>query len=300
MTRSRSLLLIAAVLLCGLFATAAPSAEAQSQRNQRDRFERQDPSPQSPPAHDLGRPSLIKPGRPAPAPANPASPTPFELDIYVALEGPYDAAGIMSTLLRSNAPAAFPAVDPYTQSVAADPTLLASSSDIVDWVMVRVSSDQAPASTVAPVPALLLSDGSLVDGNGNTLVTNDLTAADTNISVTVWHRNHARAHSAGVDAQILGTTITVDLMRPINGACINPSLTMISGESTCALYAGDGTFAFDASNPSANADINGADKWVWQDQNGMFGVYAQGDYNIDGDVNGADKILWINNNGVFT
>jgi len=32
--------------------------------------------------------------------------------------------------------------------------------------------------------------------------------------------------------------------------------------------------------------------------NGTFGGYFAPDFNLDGDINGADKILWFNNNGI--
>jgi len=44
-------------------------------------------------------------------------------------------------------------------------------------------------------------------------------------------------------------------------------------------------------------DINGNDKAVWSDFNGIFDNYLQGDMNLDGDVNGRDKIIWEGNNG---
>ena len=45
-------------------------------------------------------------------------------------------------------------------------------------------------------------------------------------------------------------------------------------------------------------DIQGTDKTLWLDNNGLFQQYIIPDFNLDGDVNGGDKALWDLNNGV--
>jgi len=45
-------------------------------------------------------------------------------------------------------------------------------------------------------------------------------------------------------------------------------------------------------------DINGIDKAIWLNSNGIFDKYLSPDMNLDGDVNGQDKALWFNNNGI--
>jgi len=45
-------------------------------------------------------------------------------------------------------------------------------------------------------------------------------------------------------------------------------------------------------------DIQGADKMIWADNNGIFDYYFSPDFNLDGDINGRDNILWFQNNGI--
>jgi len=37
---------------------------------------------------------------------------------------------------------------------------------------------------------------------------------------------------------------------------------------------------------------------MWSENNGNFGAYTQADINLNGDVNGADKGIWFENNGI--
>lgn len=62
------------------------------------------------------------------------------------------------------------------------------------------------------------------------------------------------------------------------------------------LYCGDG----DQASDTGGYDINGADKIIFQYDNGDFYIYSNGDFNMDGDVTGADKAIWIRNNGAFS
>jgi len=59
------------------------------------------------------------------------------------------------------------------------------------------------------------------------------------------------------------------------------------------MYAGDAD-QFDF--PSY--DIQGTDKAIWFDNNGIFDYYFSPDFNLDGDINGQDKSLWFDNNGI--
>jgi len=45
-------------------------------------------------------------------------------------------------------------------------------------------------------------------------------------------------------------------------------------------------------------DINGTDKSIWTNDNGVSGLYLLTDFNLDGDVTGLDKIFWAENNGI--
>jgi len=66
------------------------------------------------------------------------------------------------------------------------------------------------------------------------------------------------------------------------------------GQKELELYGGDGS----QTNDIISYDINGMDKSLWSQDNGVFGRYLSSDYNLDGDVNGADRGLWGPNNGI--
>jgi len=45
-------------------------------------------------------------------------------------------------------------------------------------------------------------------------------------------------------------------------------------------------------------DTNGADKAIWNEQNGKSWEYLRGDMDLGGDVTGQDKALWVENSGL--
>jgi hypothetical protein len=64
-----------------------------------------------------------------------------------------------------------------------------------------------------------------------------------------------------------------------------------------AMFAGNGNQTL--SNQS-DTDINFDDRTYWEGQNGDFGEYRIGDYNLNGDTNFHDRVVWERNNGKFT
>jgi hypothetical protein len=64
-----------------------------------------------------------------------------------------------------------------------------------------------------------------------------------------------------------------------------------------AMLGGNGNQAL---NAQADTDINFDDRTYWEGQNGDFGLYRIGDYNLNGDVNFNDRRVWEINNGKFT
>ena len=57
-----------------------------------------------------------------------------------------------------------------------------------------------------------------------------------------------------------------------------------------------GLFAGDADNSQS---IDGIDKMLWNNQNGLFNQYNPVDFNMNGSVDGFDAILWSRNSGSF-
>jgi len=73
----------------------------------------------------------------------------------------------------------------------------------------------------------------------------------------------------------------------------NTGYGQINIGSKWAMYAADAN-----QNEIPSYDINGADKSLWNDDNGSFDRYRPSDFDLNGDINGADKFLWNQNNGI--
>jgi len=109
--------------------------------------------------------------------------------------------------------------------------------------------------------------------------------------VVVEHRNHMAAMSP--------TALDLEEGAVIYDFTIENSYTNLGvgqievAPGIWAMYAGD-MWQFD----NIGYDIHGADKSVWEDDNGEFDHYAPSDLNINGDTNGFDKAFWEQNNGL--
>lgn len=216
----------------------------------------------------------------------------FDLDIRAHLGGAYDhTSDLMTDQLRAFG--ILPATDPYvgTASVAADVLATTGIRAPVDWVLVELRPTGDPAGGLTQLPALVLRDGSIVAVDGYSPLRAEVATGEYYLTLT--HRNH------------LPVTIRVDL---------GPRADMYIdlGQSSQSAIGGVGAHQLcDASGPcrahGGNGarggfdlyEVNGADKTVWFDVNGVFGTYEVGDYNLSGDVTGGDKIVWFESNGLF-
>ena len=147
-----------------------------------------------------------------------------------------------------------------------------------------------PSSEVAKTAAVLLDDGTVFFPNQEALSS----SAGTDFYIVVQHRNHLIAMSDG-------------LVSVVSGA-INHDFKVANGYSTAgagqaeivpgiwALFEGDGNKLSDING----YDINGHDNAKWLVENGLFNVYSQSDFSLDGEVSGLDRIFWSRNNGAFS
>ncbi|MFN3875587.1 MAG: hypothetical protein ACK4L7_06715, partial [Flavobacteriales bacterium] len=118
--------------------------------------------------------------------------------LKLMLEGPYDAgADLMRDDLRAGGH--LPASEPYTAlgyaqvfggGESVSPAVLAStgSDAIVDWLLLELRDDAAPATVAATRCALVQRDGDVVDVDGASPVT--FRAAGGSYHVAARHRNH--------------------------------------------------------------------------------------------------------------
>ncbi len=174
-----------------------------------------------------------------------------------------------------------------------------TGKEVVDWVLVSFRRDITTDSRIARAAGVVLEDGRVVFPQEIDL------SGETELYIVVEHRNHMgamTAESVPVNAGRIfyDYTLTDTYVGP------NPDNPLGVGQlevtpGVFALYNSDGEQAMDASqanNPSY--DITGADKVIWEVQNGVFSVYQAGDYDMNGDTNGGDIIPFSLFSGIFS
>jgi hypothetical protein len=173
---------------------------------------------------------------------------------------------------------------------------------VTDWVL--VSLRDTPEGTGGPLcrkAALLHNDGHIQFLNGGF----DCCTLDMNKKyyLVVEHRNHLIVMSHE-PISIVNGKVSYDFR-------IQQSYVLVDGGWGTDAYARQkeilpGKFAMFAGNgkqdetSNSDTDINFDDRTYWEMQNGVFGRYLNGDYNMNGDCNFNDRILWEFNNGKFT
>ncbi len=175
---------------------------------------------------------------------------------------------------------------------------------VVDWVLVSIRTSTAVADEIAKVAGLLLQDGTVVFLDNCFLPANGYN----NLFIVVEHRNHmaAMAGNPVFGVPIIGGRLSYDFRStqtyvgpdPINPLGVGQK---VIGAGFFALYGSDAQQIDDANvsnNPSYN--VTGADKLLWEADNGIFDAYRATDFDMDGDVRGADKIIYTLNNGLFS
>jgi len=211
------------------------------------------------------------------------------LQLKVFLEGPFSAGtGSMSkTLNTSNL---IPLAQPYnitpfnyagTESLASLPT------DMVDWVLVQLSSDPAVTGNsdiVRSKAAVLLSNGSVVDPGGTSLSFSGLSGSS--YYVIVRHRNHMAVVTP--TAVSLSSGSTVDLTT---------STLTYNGIAQCKQVGASNYYVMKAGNADGNMNINTFDFVQWKNQNAQLGQYLKGDFDMNANVNTFDFVKWKANNG---
>ncbi len=162
------------------------------------------------------------------------------------------------------------------------------TNDVVDWVLVSFRLSEDKASQIAQTAALLNKDGS-IDFPDRCALSTDWTDP---MYIVIEHRNHIGIMSPQ-PVPMTNQVLSYDFRQADSYSTESGYGQKEISTGIWAMIAGDGD-QFD----NFSYDINGEDKQVWYEQNGVFDIYLQGDYNLDGDVNGLDKGNWMMNNGI--
>ncbi len=222
---------------------------------------------------------------PAPSAAKANTPT-VRLDLRVFLEGA-DQPGLATMRTDLNDRMLLPSTMGGEVLTASGP------DDPVDWVQLEIRDGADPTVLVETVHAIVESDGDIV----HSMVGGPLRAklAKSSYYIVVRHKSHLPVSSTLLTVTSnnrLEFDWTVSDVGPFPGF----HQTDADGDGRWAMIAGN---TVQAGN-SDLYDINPADLQRWQLENGNFGVYSSSDVNMDGDVNGADKILIADRNGLWT
>lgn len=214
-----------------------------------------------------------------------------ELDIQVLLEGAYDGSTMTTEL---NSKELLPKTQPFNRmpwNYAGTEQVNSFSPDIVDWVLVSLRTSVDRTTEVARFAALLLKDGQIVDVGG--CAPSISVNTTTPLHVAIYHPSHLNVVSP-IPIPFTNNQLSYDFRAENSYLAGSGQKEYAAGVWT--MFAGNG----DQNTILKSKDINSEDNVGWVVNNGLFNIYTEWDYNLDGDVNGLDKILWSYNNGVFT
>ncbi len=162
------------------------------------------------------------------------------------------------------------------------------AGDETDWILLSFRTDIQKSTEVGMTAGLLKKDGGIHLPNRCAL--DDVT--ENSLYIVLEHRNHIGIMTPQ-PIDILNDSLIYDfrLSDSYRDQTSFGQKQLPTGE--WCLFAGD---ADQSDFPSF--DINGTDKTIWFDNNGIFDYYFSPDFNLDGDINGQDKSLWFDNNGI--
>lgn len=206
-----------------------------------------------------------------------------ELDLKVLLEGSYLGDGQMHTYLNNNS--LLPLQHPYENApydMPANSAINSLPSDMVDWVIVELRSDENP---VVKTVGVLLADGAIKDLNGVDNLNVELVEEDS-YSIIVRHRNHLDVISAtSIDyAAVLSYDFTLNKSQALDGK----QAELLDGYA--AMYTGDGT---------QDLIIQLTDFDLWKTNPAQINAYGLEDFIMDGIIQVTDYDAWVKNKAIL-
>ncbi len=197
-----------------------------------------------------------------------------------------------STLNHELAVQPYSNIPPYYEGNESVPSVFANYPDeVVDWILISLRAEKNADTELSRTAAWLLENGNIQLLKP---LLNDIHTAPDSVYIVIEHRNHLWTMSPQ--------------KIPVNRNIITWDFTAQDGYKTPAttgqIQVQPGIWAMLTGDSKQNdiegGDINGGDKIIWQDDNGKFLLYLNGDFNLNGDVNGEDKGIWEHNNGKFS
>jgi len=202
-------------------------------------------------------------------------------NVKVFLQGAYDAINLnMKTTLNLNS--FLPLSQPYSGApwnYAGTESVTSVPATAVDWVLIEIRTGTTGATKVATRAAFVLSDGSVVDMDGTSLV-EFLDIAPSNYYIVVKHRFHLAIMSASAQALSSASTLFDFTSSSSQSYGLNPVKSLAGG--SWGMYSGDGN----ADGIIFPTDVT----LVYLVQANQSG-YKTGDWNMDGIVFPTDVTL---------
>ena len=171
-------------------------------------------------------------------------------------------------------------------------------TNMVDWVLVSFVNGACLDSLVYREAAVLLRDGSVVRANGDTTFCVPFQNGD-QLRIVIEHRNHIGVMSANAITPQPGVLYNEDFR--FNQSYIDAGSSgqkAVGTHGAYVMFAGDGykyNFFTNTIQSKDRIDIRDLSP-VLIDQ-GIFGEYMQGDYNMNCDCNADDMDILTPNSG---
>jgi len=211
------------------------------------------------------------------------------LNASILLEGAYQTAGQMSTILQNLIPLEHPYDQaPYLHDGKEE--LLTIPTEMVDWVLVEARqgtpslTGEKGTTTVETVAAILYSDGSIKGVNGENGVLFVTLIEDQEYYFCIRHRNHLDVLSA--TPLLASETMTYDFTTGAAMAFGAEQLKWLPNEGKAVMYSGD-------FNIDGTVQTTDYDQWVIDPA--AVNVYAAPDANLDGIIQVSDFDNWFFN-----
>jgi len=230
------------------------------------------------------------------------------LQLHAWLEGAYNTASNEMTTVLSSARKLLPGQTPNSQLATPTPsgqpyhiapwnysgtegtdwTDADYTGDETDWILASFRAGTAKNTEVGMTAGLLMKDGS-IEFPDRCVLTADMGNA---LYVVLEHRNHIGIMTPQ-PVNVINGVLAYDFRSSDSYRDPTSFGQKQLANNAWAMFAGD---ADQSDFPSF--DIQGTDKTIWFENNGIFDYYLSPDFNLDGDVNGQDKSLWFDNNGI--
>jgi len=207
--------------------------------------------------------------------------TPLSLKVF--LEGAYDSNGLMKDDLRTAG--ILETTSPYVDGLTCNQSVfdVTGNDAIVDWVWIEIRDSVDLLTVISSTSALLQSDGDVVDIDGISPVTIDISSGNYNIMLS--HRNHLGILSLN-SINFDGSSKNIDFT--------NSSALVIGGNNAISNL-GSGKFGLFAGDFNGDGQIQNIDRNGVVPQRGLSG-YLDADIDMNGEVQNTDITVSLNPN----